>query len=238
MYLTAHHIRSDDGNEDVHAFLYKHLGKIPRTQKNRPNLALISTEQPGKLVRQSVILQPGGNSVESYLDMSGEDDIDLLTLEAVFADLLAGIDDDKSFVEYSNQDVAAIFYVSDRVLRSDTTTTKQLEAQRLWTAGRTLFIANKGITALRVLVKPGKNGKIYSLDDDSAERVRRILGLKWQRPHLTISEEVRQDFEQNGGPIYPQIAIVLTGLKESAIEDLGGIEFVDEETNDHLYSKK
>jgi len=143
MYLTAHHIRTEDGLEDVHAFLYRHQGPVPRNSKNhRPNLALISTEQPGTLIRQSVVLPSGGNSVESYLDFAAEDEALVALFEQTFQKILGSISDDSSFVQIFDLDVAAEFYVSPRVLRNGQT--KHSEAQRLWTAARELLATDAG----------------------------------------------------------------------------------------------
>lgn len=234
MYLTAHHIRTEDGLEDVHAFLYRHQGPVPRTMRNRrPDLALISTEQPGTLIRQSVVLPSGGNSVESYLDFAAEDDALMALFEQTFEQILASISDDSSFAHIRDLDIAAEFYVSPRVLRNGQT--RESEVRRLWTAARALLAANAGTQPLVARVEPTTEGKVYFIDEGSANRVRRILGADWRRPRVAVTPEVRSEFERLHGSIFPHLATVLTGLKESEIQDLGGIEFLDATTGQRLY---
>lgn len=73
MYLTAQHVRSRDGTEEVHAFLHVHDASAPF-----PYDAPLSVvdQRPGRLVlRSTKAIQPGGNRVTAFLDIIVPDEL-------------------------------------------------------------------------------------------------------------------------------------------------------------------
>lgn len=70
MYLTAQHVRSSQGVEGINAFYYQHgqyvwYGLPP---------AGIPDQNPGELVRQTIVVPPPGNLVRSYVDVVAPDE--------------------------------------------------------------------------------------------------------------------------------------------------------------------
>jgi hypothetical protein len=72
MYVVAQHVVSPSTREEgVNAFYYQHGA---RTWSGAPPRS-IPDEEPGTLVRQSIVIPPPGNSVRSYLDIIAPDDV-------------------------------------------------------------------------------------------------------------------------------------------------------------------
>ena len=74
------------------------------------------------------------------------------------------------------------------------------------------------------------DGCVYALDPLSRQRIEKEF------PHARISSRIFVGFDKEGafeevqGPIWNQVARMLTGLTEPQIEALGGIELVDPDT--------
>lgn len=82
MYLTAHRVRSQDGEEGINAFLYLHH----RVWETPPN----ETDDPGVLVKKSISLSPpSGNLVRSYLDLIAPDSTPWTEIHKTFMTFLA-----------------------------------------------------------------------------------------------------------------------------------------------------
>ncbi|MCW5802154.1 MAG: hypothetical protein KIT31_07185 [Deltaproteobacteria bacterium] len=69
MYLTAHLVRSRDGEEGINAFLHLHGAAFVWPQE----AARLPDTNPGDTVRSQTSLPPGGNSVRAYLDILAPD---------------------------------------------------------------------------------------------------------------------------------------------------------------------
>jgi hypothetical protein len=71
MYLTAQHVRSHKGEEEVHVYLHVH-GADAAALKDPLS---VPQSNPGRLVKDSVRRQipPGGNTVIAYLDIVADD---------------------------------------------------------------------------------------------------------------------------------------------------------------------
>ena len=65
MYLTAHRVRTADGEEAVQAFLYEHDAEHPWPASPSE----VINKVPGQLVKKHTPIKPGGNVVLSYLDV-------------------------------------------------------------------------------------------------------------------------------------------------------------------------
>jgi hypothetical protein len=71
MYLTAQHVRSRDGREDVQAYL--HLHDIPGSEPFPNEPFSVPQGHLGLMVLKDVRLPPGKNGVLSYLDIIARD---------------------------------------------------------------------------------------------------------------------------------------------------------------------
>jgi len=71
MYLTAQHVRSDAGAEDLQVYL--HLHDVPGGEPFPPNPLSVPQEHPGVMVVSETKLPPGGNGVLAYVDVVAPD---------------------------------------------------------------------------------------------------------------------------------------------------------------------
>jgi hypothetical protein len=100
MYATAQRVRSSNGDEAIHAFLYYH--DTPGTPFPREPLD-VTRDQPGRLVlRHQPGPRAGGNEVLSYIDIFAPDQpwtgsyapsLEALTSRVATVPMIARIDD-------------------------------------------------------------------------------------------------------------------------------------------------
>lgn len=83
MYLTAHLVRSRDGEEGINAFLHLHGNGFPWPQEP----ATLPDTNPGKTVRHQTSIPPGGNGVRAYLDILAPDGTSKEQLERALIEL-------------------------------------------------------------------------------------------------------------------------------------------------------
>jgi len=69
MYVTAHLVRSSDGDEGINAFLHLHGADFAWPA----DAATLADTTPGKDVCRRIDLQPGNNLVQAYLDVLAPD---------------------------------------------------------------------------------------------------------------------------------------------------------------------
>jgi len=82
-----------------------------------------------------------------------------------------------------------------------------------------------------------REGATYALERHSRDRVREAFGKELHlSPRVFIAHETAADFENIRGALMPQIALILTGLAEDRLSQLGEIVFVDPVTEKELDS--
>ncbi len=75
------------------------------------------------------------------------------------------------------------------------------------------------------------NGATYRLTSTSIARLReQFPGVQPTSHNLFIGYDTRELFEQQHGPMWRQIALLLTGLNVEQLEQLGGVCFVEPST--------
>jgi hypothetical protein len=72
MYVTAHLVRSREGDEGINAFLHVHGPGFSWPEDAAP----LADTSPGKVVHRRLDLAPGGNQVRAYLDVLSPDETD------------------------------------------------------------------------------------------------------------------------------------------------------------------
>jgi len=70
MYVTAHLVRSSEGDEGINAFVHVHGVQFPWPQDAAP----LADADPGRVVHRRIDLPPGGNEVRAYLDVLAPDE--------------------------------------------------------------------------------------------------------------------------------------------------------------------
>lgn len=76
MYLTAHHVVSNDGHEGINAFAHLHGAEFPSPPVDEATIELVADDFTGELVDEETEVRPGGNAVRSYLDVVTPDHTD------------------------------------------------------------------------------------------------------------------------------------------------------------------
>lgn len=70
-------------------------------------------------------------------------------------------------------------------------------------------------------------GCTYQMGPISRRRIREAFPDARIAPSVFVGYETKQDFEKAHGPIWDQLAIILTGLTREQIDKLGGIRIYD-----------
>lgn len=93
------------------------------------------------------------------------------------------------------------------------------------------------LAPLTILSIATSEGTEFRLEPASQERI--LTHFPNARPsgQVTFPEQVREDFEQQHGPVWNQVIILLTGISEEAIARLGGVRIVDDEDGQILYEQ-
>lgn len=228
MYLTAHRVRARDGRRGVNVALYLHEGTgIPADIWSRPPrevLTLVTTLQPGRRTSDRVTVAPGGNSVESYLDVVGPDGTPLATIERVLTALRAEVPlTSRAFAQVG--DVLAEFGVNlgeaDRLAHFD-----ELQGRACDLYADPSPPPWMGREPLTVNVATDEDGWRFQLDEPSAARIARHSGSEIERTTLGIRFDVADDFRSLYGSLYPHVGEWVTGLSRDALLALGGVRFL------------
>lgn len=231
MEVTAQRVRSLRGGEGaIHTFYYWHGAPLPRTQDGRLDLSRSSDARI--LMRQQVLVHVGGNVVDSYLDVTAEDETTSGTLNEAIVSLLDDLPPHNPF-QVTLGDVRIEYYVSPRITQTGRSVGQEIE--QLWQEARALLEQPVVQAILTVLMDESPEQTIFQLDASSIQRIQHILGADWTAPRLSIDESTRKAFEATHGSIYEHLAPVLTGLDTTSLRGLGGIQFLDQRTGKKRY---
>jgi hypothetical protein len=88
---------------------------------------------------------------------------------------------------------------------------------------------------VEILRSVNRDGETYALSPGTKERLRATFGDDVRaRSRLFISHETRADYDHVHKDIAAQVVILLTGLTEDRLRDLGGVRFLDAVTEREL----
>ena len=225
MYLTAQLVRAREGRTGFNAALYEHTsGSMPGVVWTRPAATLlkeIAERYPGTRVRERIDVSPGGNAVECFLDMAARDlPHETAIIAAVDALRREAVDSPRPVVHVGNVWATYCTFLGDE------NPIGSLNA--LANVALDLFRGQRVASAeppLRVVVSHDDERWRFSLDDDSANRVRVVGG---HPVVVTIRFDVAEELRNVSGPIYPSVAEWTTALSLDQLTMLGGVEFVNE----------
>lgn len=80
-----------------------------------------------------------------------------------------------------------------------------------------------------------RDGATFALDRRSLRRIQAAFGSAARfRARLFITHEGAADFKAVQGAIAPQVVLLLTGLSEERLQELGGVIFLDPVTEEEL----
>lgn len=89
----------------------------------------------------------------------------------------------------------------------------------------------------KVVIRVGRqlDGYTFRLDPRSRAKIAESLPGPLPASSVFLSFETRDDFERVHGPMWQHVAILLTGLSESQLRNLGGSVFVDAANGQALF---
>jgi hypothetical protein len=229
--LTAHHVKARDGSAGVNAYFSRHSQADElRIDWNRLDIAQIVDEIGGETLVQSIEVQPGGNSVLSYLDVVAPGNTD----PGFIADSLRVFEyyvkEGRFPAAMAMPRIGLRFGVISGLQRLAVAEFRRLRAHVLLLLGvtsqskvRQLVPSASG--PIRVMVTRDKGGEIYALTRESEKRVSAVRP-EFAPVRVHLSNDNRDDFRASVGELYDLVVTNLTGLSSAQIRQLGGVEVV------------
>jgi hypothetical protein len=223
--LSAQRVSSRT-EKGINCSIYRSAAVAPRLADGRLDAAQAFDDRgdPVAFLRE---IKPGGNRVSSYVDVA------LLRPEPALLDAIVhqarlSLGSKEPPLQLAEADVALELNMDIGLY-----TRAPLELDELVSKVRPLLSkaaddpAWKRDESLHVRVIEFAQGTRYELTPESIERILRVLP-DWGSPSaISISHDVRADFERTLGPFRPQLALLVTRLDEETLLDFGGVTFED-----------
>lgn len=232
MYLTAHHVRARDGATGINAFLGSHAEPTPGIDWATPDISAIADARPGRAVLQSLEVKPGGNAVLSFLDVAAPDG----TSPGFIADSLRLFEhyvaEGPLPARWSSRHVALRFGANLGLEPLRVAEFRRLRTRALMLLGvsdesKLRRAPTRLMAPLRITVDRDRDGASYQLDEPSAIRVLQVRPDLSATTRIRVSDDTHDAFRALVGELHPHIAMSLTGLTESQLARLGGVELAD-----------
>lgn len=237
MYLTAQRVRSPRGDSGINVALHAHAGTNLSADtwslEARALLDRVTTQENGNTIAAQLAIVPGGNSVESFLDVIAPDGTSEGDIEAALGALRSRVArEGRCFLrvgvvvaEFSTDPgtadpVAAFDALSERALAL-----YRNPVEPPWLRTEPLVVE----------VAHDEEGWAFELEPQSAARVR---GAGGHPARVSIRHDVASDFRQMHGPLYSHVAEWVTGLDAERLLELGGARFRDGETLVGVWPKR
>lgn len=178
-------------------------------------------KNPGRVIGCSIAIPPGGNEVESYLDLLISEPSEI---EAALQEAHLKIADSAS-PERSSVQVEAALQQGMFRFSCDEGIEPLAALEQLKSAARTSQEAPAPLRIFSTQEVGERGGALlfYRLEQPTVERLRKLHGSDWQDSPVRVHEDVHHQFVDIHGPLMPHIIEVLTGLNEKDIEGLGGL---------------
>jgi hypothetical protein len=215
IYATAHVVRARrfESRIGANAFLHRPAGDLPRDEDLRSALERVG-HAPGQISGCSIEIPPGGNEVESFLDLLFAEEVTLSNALARVRHQLESTDSLDTVARLDSQ-IIFRFHVSPRIERwsaFDRLQASLLDAAR-----------SPRPSPLKILLERTHDLLIFRLDSTSKERLRKLHGTGWSGDPLKVHFDVADGFEAARGSLLPHVIEVVAGLGRKHLEGLGGI---------------
>jgi hypothetical protein len=221
IYLTAQRVRSASlRTSGVNAFLHRPAGPVPAGPDSLRIVDQVS-QDPGEVVGMSVIVPPGGNAVEAFLDLVVDDALDQGTLTSILSAIGDAVHRATSNEVWGNAAPGALFRLYALPSLDLPATYRELAE------GAIAVFTSPATTPIRIIVERDTDAATYFVDDASAERLRCIHGPNWAVPRLRVAHDVGDDFRFFHGDLTGHLIEVATGLALHYVRGLGGVVFID-----------
>lgn len=225
MLLTAQRVRSPR-QAGVNVFFFHHgAEESSRVDWSSPNIDEVATNHPGQLVSEAIEVIPGGNSVESFLDVLAPDGTPKDAVVAMLqrsGELLDAAENGQAVV---HPPVTARLH-TQRIPREDRAAEfRALRDKLAMLLARPSQPTRHSLEPLVVRAKREPDGWRYLLEPMSAARVRGLLGRDWAPPRSAgLNDDVQQQFESIHGDALPHLLPALLDLSPEAALQLGGVK--------------
>jgi hypothetical protein len=239
MYTTAHRVWSRRTDQrGINAFLHRHDRSEDSVDWNAHDVLAVVTETiPGRLASESIQIAPGGNEVQSHLDVVAPDDTSLSEIQKALASAA------KQISTSANLEVQTGHVWVGFGCQINFRTRAQAEFDALAAAVENVLVATPkprtdGIP-IRILVSNENGALVCRLDGAAIERVKALQGQPNEVElvgQVSATHAVIEDFNRIYGDITPELVSTLTRLTKDQLLAMGGFHFVDKKTNQILHT--
>lgn len=233
MYVTAQRVRSSQGEVGINAFLYLHgTDGIPDG-----DVEDLVEKPPGSRRHQLVSVGPGGNAVDSYLDVVAPDGVGEDELRTFLQDCAAALPEQPKSAHpvrrertWNSDDgnFVARFNWSSRIPRTAGDELSQLAVRVLAliedfrTSGR-----GRAQNPLEIYATRHEDHTTLVLSPESIERLEDEIGQQGFSDRVTIDHDTLVAFQQIHGRFWPHAAELLISVEPDVLERMGGVRVID-----------
>ena len=235
MYLTAHRVRQIKGDKakvGINAFLHRHReSDLPKdTRFDEAKIVdQIANNNTGKLVAESVNLVPGGNSVLSFVDIVGRENLDRERIQEFIDQMEPETKGIHHPITKTAPDMAIKFGIAYGLQGQETREYRALaeRAMRLFESPEPPKWRSEN-PWIEVYFDSSDRKQTFSLAPATTERLRQIHDESWV-PVRRISAEhhAKKYFELIHGDLIQHIVPILTDLTLEQIASQGGFILCD-----------
>ena len=230
MYLSAHRVRRTKGKTakvGINAFLHRHresdLSKDTRFDEAEI-VDQIANNNTGKLIAESVDLVPGGNSVLSFVDIVGREDLDRERIQEFIDQMEPETKGIHHSITRTAPDMAIKFGIAYGLQGYETREYRALaeRAMRLfespeppkWRSENPWIVIDRKITDIQ---------ETFSLSSETAKNLRQMHNEPWVPKRISVEHGTKIIAESMYGDLIQHIAPVITGLTLEQIAAQGGL---------------
>lgn len=235
MYVTAHRVRSPEGAVGINGSLYLHgRSELPENL----DIEAVAEEPPGETVVSQLQVRPGGNFVDSYLDVVTLDDMDAQqlsgSLTAIGRKLQGARPDSKRLVEH--EDVQVRFYCSRRVPDKVSDEFERL-ARVVVSLAAQREEHRRDDVPLRI--REIREGGVTQFE--LSAQTKQVLDEADLRPRdyeIVLTNEVRRELTALHGSIYPLLPDLLLDPSADASGIFTDVHVIDDESGEIIWTTR
>ncbi len=230
MYLTAHRVRQtrvQDPEIGINVFMHKHDERaLPQNTKfdNEEIIDQIANNNTGKLVAESTDLPPGGNSILSFIDIVGREDLDKERIQNFLNVVERGIGEIHHPITKSASDLAVRFGIAYGLKGHEIREYKVLteRAMRLFEKPEPLK-RHLEVPWIEIHYDISDCQEIFNLSLETANKLKQMHDKHWLSKRVLLDRETKIVAESMYGDLIQYIAPVITGLTLEQIAAQGGL---------------
>ena len=228
MYLTAQRLYQHDKKTAwINAFYRIHGdAELQGMSWLKPDVALVANEHPGKIIGALIDVYPGGNPVDSYIDLVARDKTPGKRIRTVLSTIRTELPTGKEHKQWLIDQVAARVYFGKHIRSRNFDTFDDFRdrlVKLLSDPHKCSWKSRK--KPLVVEVSFDGDGLQYKLSKESVKKIALTRGKRWAVPVITVKHTVKQNFEKIHGDLRQTILETVTGLDRSKLLDQGGVVF-------------